>query len=525
MLQAEAMPEALRLVLVFDDPLLPPDWCIRLVEQISAAKEFQLLALVRSGIESSGSGRNMLVRSWEALERRITARPSPADRAAYVMAIDHLPILAVEDHAGLSALKADVALDLSSRAANAIDPASARHGVWFPDCPDALANLVTIASGAPTARIALFRRTASAATAHGVAVAFLNPKFLAARNALFMREKLVALIIQALRRTWLRGLPDSPEAIATSTRASPTPRDLGRYLKGLLYHVSQKVQDWFATRAGKRPGMFFLQTESATWQKFSPENASPHISKTDSYYADPFLWEAGGEVFCFFEEFVYRSGRGHISVGRLADGLLSDVTPVLQTDYHLSFPNLFEHQGVLYMLPETHQMQRLEVWRCVEFPLRWTLHATAFEGVTASDSTLNLIDGEWWLFTNISRDPFCDMNTELHLFRVDGPDLNRIEPHRANPVVMDTRCARNAGRILCLDGKRIRPAQENSHGVYGYGLKLMEIQQLSLDDYAEEEVRSFAPDRQKGIIACHHFDTRGGLVVTDACKRMGGRAG
>ena len=525
MLPAEAMPEALRLVLVLDDPLHPPNWCIRLIEQISAAKEFQLLALVRSGIEGSGSGRNILVWGWEALESWIAARPSPADRTAYVMAIDHLPIFAVKDYAGLSALKADVALDLSSRAEKAIDPASARHGVWFPDCPDALANLVTIASGAPTTRIALFRHTASGATAQGVAEAFLNPKFLAARNALFMREKLVALIMQALRRTWLRGFPDSLGAIAPSTQAKPTLRDIGCYLKGLLYHVSRRLQDRFATRVGKRPGMFFLQTELATWQTFNPESASRHISETDSYYADPFLWEADGEVLCFFEEFVYRSGRGHISVGRLADGCLTDVTPVLQTDYHLSFPNLFEHQGVLYMLPETHQMQRIEVWRCVEFPHRWTLHATALEGVIASDSTLNLLDGEWWLFTNISRDPFRDMNTELHLFRVDGPDLDRIEPHRVNPVVMDTCCARNAGRILSLAGKRIRPAQENSHGIYGYGLKLMEVRQLSLDDYEEVEVRSIMPNLQNGIVACHHFDTRGGLVVTDACKRMGGRAG
>jgi hypothetical protein len=53
----------------------------------------------------------------------------------------------------------------------------------------------------------------------------------------------------------------------------------------------------------------------------------------------------------------------------------------------------------------------------------------------------------------------------------------------------------------------------------------MEIRQLSLDDYEELEVRSITPDLQNGIIACHHFDTRGGLVVTDACMRLGGRAG
>jgi hypothetical protein len=110
------------------------------------------------------------------------------------------------------------------------------------------------------------------------------------------------------------------------------------------------------------------------------------------------------------------------------------------------------------------------------------------------------------------------------VFRVDGPDLKSIEPHAFNPVVFDSRRARNAGRVLEMNGKLYRPGQDNSHGLYGYGLRLMEINQLSLDDYEEVEHEAIAPDFEPGIIGCHHLDIRGEQVIMDVRKGIGGYA-
>lgn len=517
------MKEPLRIVLLLDDPDQPEDWCVRLVERLVGDHRLTLVAILPGRSNGPPVRAHPVIRAWVALEQWTMARPSPADRAAY-----RAVLLAMAPRAGVSdslaSMSADVILDLSSGAAENIDPALARHGIWFAYVPDGMANLSLIAAGAPTSRIALFRRAEG--SAHPVAIdrAELNTKFIAARNALFMREKLVTLILRALRRTWLNGAPDTDGAILPELRSGPTIGNLARYLEGLSLHLGRRVSDHIAGRFGRRPGMFFLKSANAGWRDFEPENAAQHLSDGNSYYADPFLWERDGLTHCFFEEYDYRSRQGHISVGQFIDGQLRSIKTALKTDYHLSFPYLFEHEGMLFMLPETHQQRRIEVWKCERFPDRWALHATALDGELASDSTLNVIDGEWWLFSNISNDPFRDMNTELHLFRVDGPDLKVIEPHAANPVVMDTTRARNAGRILNVEGKKIRPAQENSHGAYGYALKLMEIQRLSLEDYAEAEVRAILPATQDDIVGCHHFDTRGGLVVMDACMRTGGRA-
>ncbi len=271
--------------------------------------------------------------------------------------------------------------------------------------------------------------------------------------------------------------------------------------------------------------MFFLKSaECDGWAAFDPAKASPHISGKNSYFADPFLWDVDGSQFCFFEEYDYRTSLGHISVGKFEGDELTEVQVALRTGYHLSFPFLFEHDGQLFMMPETFATRRLEIWKCTAFPNRWELHATALEGVATADSTLNLIDGSWWLFTNITNDPFSDMNSELHIFKVDGPDLAHIEPHAVNPVVFNARQARNAGRLLELDGKLYRPSQDNSHGLYGWGLNLMEIRHLSLEDYEETVARAIEPNFETGIIGCHHLDIRSGRVIMDVRKKSGGIA-
>ncbi len=197
---------------------------------------------------------------------------------------------------------------------------------------------------------------------------------------------------------------------------------------------------------------------------------------------------------------------------------------MLSPGYHLSFPFLFEHDGQLFMLPESCASRRIELWRCTAFPDSWELHRTALEGTNLSDSTLANLDGQWWLFTNISDDPFDDMCSELHLFRADSPMLEKLEPHPLNPVVFDSRCARNAGRIWQRDGVFYRPVQDNSHGTYGYGLQLMQIEELTMERYRESTVRHITPNFKRGIIGCHHIDILDNHIVFDVRHRYGGRA-
>lgn len=519
--------QALRIAIILTRPERPPDWCMRLVERICAEPQFELAALLKPIEGTRRPTGNGLIRMWHALERRLAAKSQPADGILYKSHTGGLPSLTIDETAAIEQLDLDVILDLSGNAGCNCSASLARHGVWFLDFltwEPGLAGLAAVISAEPVTGIALFRKTADQDGCIGISAASLNTKFIAARNELFMCEKAVPLILRELRHTRRFGSPALRNDLKLSAPPDLSGTHLAKYLKGLCGEFREIISDKFLDKVGMRPGMFFLKSNACGWPDFTPAKAASHVSGRNSYFADPFLWENNGSPFCFFEEYNYRTGRGHISVGRFQDGELTEIQVALRTDYHLSFPFLFEHSGILYMMPETSEVRRLEVWKCCEFPNRWERHATALEGVAASDSTLNLIDGTWWLFTNISEDPFLDMNTELHIFKADGPDLTRLEPHSTNPVVVNSRQARNAGRILQMDGKLYRPSQDNSHGLYGYGLRLMEIRRLSLDEYEETAVQAIEPDFEPGIIGCHHLDIRSGRVVMDARKKVGGFA-
>ena len=257
---------------------------------------------------------------------------------------------------------------------------------------------------------------------------------------------------------------------------------------------------------------------------FDPARGADFVPSGNRYWADPFLFEHEDGLFVFFEDYAYGSRKGHIGVGKIIDGHISTIGPALTADNHLSYPFVFRHGGEIFMLPETNQTSRLEIWRCKNFPDAWELHATALEGVPTVDSALFCYRGDWWLFTNITADSYGDHCTELHIFRADGPMLNSLEPHPLNPVVIDARTARGGGRIFLEEGRPVRISQDNSHGTYGYGLNVMEITRLDAQNYSERLIRKITPDFETGLIGCHHADFAGGAFIMDVRRRHGGRS-
>ena len=191
---------------------------------------------------------------------------------------------------------------------------------------------------------------------------------------------------------------------------------------------------------------------------------------------------------------------------------------MLQTSYHLSFPFVFEHDGDIFMIPEAQENKRLEVWRATDFPMQWELFSTAFEGRGVADSCVFEYEGQWWLTTNLSQTTRKDYCNELHVFMVNGPDLQSITPHPNNPVVIDSRCARNGGRPFVQDGKLIRPAQNNSYGMYGYGLKLMQVTRLTDTEYEEQAVFEAGPAIRAGMVGVHHIDALDDIFIFDYCR-------
>lgn len=497
-------PEVRRLrVGVWADSRLQPRWAVEAFARL-AASEFAEVVLVQADSVLSPSG-SILWRAYGALDRRLFGADAsePVDIAA------RLPIGAARDLDVAFALGAvdDIALD-----------GLARYGVWrFCFGPDGAedegaAGVREAAAGEPLTASGLKVRLAPGQPAR---LAYQSCSRTDALSVVRNRDHLCKtgeFAFRALRELhrsghgWLqlcRPLPAAPEA------SRPGALDALKIGARLLRRGAEKaltVEQWFiAFSFGSS-----LTPDLAGFTRLVPPK--------DRDWADPFALHKDGRYFVFFEEVPFATRRGRIAMIELErSGRCSKPVTVLERDYHLSYPFVFEHEGALYMIPESSRNHTVELWRCVDFPGKWQLERNLLEGVRLVDATLHRAGEQWWLFGNCAPGSSRIFDDELCLFcaeRLAGD----WKPHPRNPVKSDPRSSRPAGRLFLRDGVLYRPAQVCVPR-YGAGLALQRVVRLSAQEYGERQVERIVPPPESGLLGLHTMNHAGDLLVVDAFAR------
>lgn len=241
------------------------------------------------------------------------------------------------------------------------------------------------------------------------------------------------------------------------------------------------------------------------------------IPPRDRFWADPFPFKVGTNSYIFAEELFYKRGIGHIAILPVnQQGLTGSPIKILERPYHLSYPFVFEWQSELYMMPETAHNKSLEVYRCDQFPDKWSHYRTIMENTAAADATLHFHNGLWWLFVNIGSSG-CSKNDELFLFHSESP-LGPWRPHRNNPVKSDVRSARPAGRLFERQGKLYRPAQDLSCAPH-YTVPINRVDALGPERYEERVVSCLRAGWRKNQIGIHTLNHYAGISVIDVMLR------
>jgi hypothetical protein len=308
-------------------------------------------------------------------------------------------------------------------------------------------------------------------------------------------------------------VPDFENRDLTAVSAVGSIARIGSRIARRGVEKALNVEQWFlAYRFGQGPGG-------------DPRAVGPDLEgftrlmpPADRYWADPFVLERNGRYFVFFEELPFRAGKAHISLMEIApDGTASAPVKVLERDYHLSYPFILEHDGQLYMVPETARRGTVELYRCIDFPLRWRLERVLMEGVRCVDATFHREGARWWMFANVAAGRSRMFDDELHLFHAEDL-LGEWKPHPANPVKSDARCARPAGQLYRKDGALYRPAQV-CVPLYGAGLSINRVMRLTPHEYVERQVARVLPSRAAGLLGVHTVNRAGDLTVVDAFTR------
>lgn len=242
----------------------------------------------------------------------------------------------------------------------------------------------------------------------------------------------------------------------------------------------------------------------------------PSIGK---FWADPHVARVDGKYYIFIEEFLRAKNKGHISVIELDElGNWNAPIKILEKDYHLSYPFIFEWDDKFYMVPESRANKTIDLYECAEFPHKWVFKQCLMENISAVDTTLIYFSNKWWLFTALAENEAAAPNVELFLFYTDDLFGGEWNAHLENPIISDVKSARTAGNLFVEDGKLFRPSQDCSKA-YGYGFDLNEIEVLSETEYRERKTLSIRPDWDKEMLATHTYARCGNLTVIDALKR------
>lgn len=239
----------------------------------------------------------------------------------------------------------------------------------------------------------------------------------------------------------------------------------------------------------------------------------------DRFWADPFIITKGDVTYVFIEELLYKTDKGHISVFTIdATGKVNTPIPIIEANYHLSYPFIFQDNNNFYLIPETAANKTIELYKCIDFPYKWKLEKIIMQNIDAVDTTIHYHKGKYWMFVNIKENEGASTWDELFLFYAEELMTEKWQPHPMNPIVSDVKNARPAGKLFEYNGELYRPSQDCS-GHYGRGMKIHKIIELNEYNYIEESVQSIYPDWDKKLISTHtiNFDQR--ITIIDAQRK------
>ena len=498
------LPRRLR-VGVFADARLQPRWIVEAFDKLARA-DFAEVILVEAR-SMSPSRTSALWQLYGAIDRRLFGA-DPSDRVDITRALKRG-----------GARELDVAFALGDIDDSELD-GRARYGVWR-FCfgtdgaeEEAIAGVREVAREQPLTGSGLKVRLASDSPARLAYQSWSRTyPFSVARNRDYLLRKTAEFACRALRElhrcghAWLQ--------TCKPLRAQPQPQTLkaadvlhiGSRLVKRGAEKALNVEQWFLAFRFGRAG---IAADLAGFTRLLPPK--------DRDWADPFALEKDGRYYVFFEEVPFATRKGHISMIEIdRAGRFSAPVTVLERDYHLSYPFVFEHEDSLYMVPESAKNRTVELWRCVDFPLGWQLERTLVQDLRCVDATLYRAADRWWMFANCAAGESRMFDDELHLFsseRLTGD----WQPHAKNPVKSDARCSRPAGRLFQRNGALYRPAQVCVPR-YGAGLSINRVMKLSSQDYVERQVERILPPPASGLLGLHTMNHAGDLTVVDAFIR------
>ena len=214
-------------------------------------------------------------------------------------------------------------------------------------------------------------------------------------------------------------------------------------------------------------GPFHITNER---NKQNPVLTYKDITDCDAQFiADPFMIKHKDLWYMFFEIYDEARQTGVIGMATSTDGYdWKYDRVVLEEDFHLSYPYVFEYEGKIYMMPETGQSKYIKIYEAENFPYGWKCVKNIIEGEFL-DSSLFSYDDKLWILTNKLNE--------------NGRSLNLFYSHN----LMN-------GWVVVVDNDKIVRYSQDGTDYYGKLIRAYEITKLTTTEYEEKELGIIGKD-------------------------------
>lgn len=238
------------------------------------------------------------------------------------------------------------------------------------------------------------------------------------------------------------------------------------------------------------------------------------------FLADPFVFKKNGRTVIFAEDYFFNDSKGRISAIEIKQSNEEFLGVVLEEDFHLSFPYIFESEGIVFMIPESSNNKDIRLYECIDFPTQWKLKAILMKGISAADTMVFKKFDKWFMLTNICSAGVNDHQSELHIFWSSSLESSEwVSIKCGNPVIFHSESARNGGFFI-HDGSLYRINQIHGKYHYGKGFGINIINVLDEFDYKETRLKNVEAHFKKNIFSSHHFNAYEDIAVVDYCRSI-----
>jgi hypothetical protein len=233
--------------------------------------------------------------------------------------------------------------------------------------------------------------------------------------------------------------------------------------------------------------------------------------KKRDFIADPFGFSTSKGNYIIYEKFNAAKKIGHIEV---LNTTAEKVVFKLKANFHYSYPFVLEENNDVYIIPETHQTNSIDLYKWNESKEEMEFVKTLISNFPGVDNSIIKYNNKFWLFSTTSKNKMADH--QLHIFYADEL-TSEWKPHALNPVVTSITSSRPAGTFLKIDSKIIRPSQ-NSGQTYGGKIQFNEIIELTENSFIEKTIDTISPVDFKNnfIIGIHTISSFGDKTLIDA---------